>query len=151
VMKEEAFVSSWIDDDLREWHNPASSVSVLGFLAFITITIATMGLLGLVVYTVETKRKEISIRKIVGATAAQVTYLLSKGFTSLLMVSGLIALPVGYVLSEMFLYNFTNRISIGIETLITCFGILLVIGLTTILSQTYQAAQENPAGNLRSE
>jgi putative ABC transport system permease protein len=68
-----------------------------------------------------------------------------------LMLSGLIALPIGYFLSKIFLTNFVNQVPVGITDLLLCFGLLLSIGLTTILSQTWKAAEENPSRNLRSE
>ncbi len=127
-----------------------ATVSLLGFLGFITLTIASLGLLGLVVYTVEIRRKEISVRKIVGASIHQLVALLSKNFLSLLLIAGVIALPIGYLLSEVFLVNFVNHISMTWKQLILCFTVLLSIGLLTILSQTWAAASENPAHNLRS-
>ena len=123
----------------------------LGFLGFITLTISSLGLLGLVVYTVEVKRKEISIRKIIGASVEQLIVLLSKGFLSLLATAGFIALPIGYLFSELFLTNFVNRVSINGLHLMVCFAVLLIIGLITILSQTFGAANQNPAQNLKAE
>jgi putative ABC transport system permease protein len=132
-------------------NDQSADMSLLGFLAFMTVAIASMGLLGLVVYTVETRRKEISIRKIVGASVAQIMLLLSQGYTKLLIISGIIALPTGYLLSKLFLMNFANKVSFGIGSLIVSFILLLTIGLVTILSQTFKASRENPAKNLRSE
>jgi len=129
----------------------SATFSMLGFLTFMTITIASMGLLGLVVYTTETRRKEMSIRKIIGARVYQIIGLLSKGFVNLLLISATIALPIGYALSQWFLMNFTNKISFGITDLLISFLILLSIGLSIILSQTWKVSVENPATNLRSE
>ena len=147
----EPFAVTWLDEQISEMNNPTADVSLLGFLAFITISIATMGLLGLVAYTVETKRKEISIRKVVGASVAQIVSLLSTGYAKLLFAAGLLALPVGYALSQMFLMAFANKIAFGIQSLVLSFLLLLFIGLVAIMSQTVQAASENPARNLRSE
>jgi putative ABC transport system permease protein len=148
---DKAFSCQW----LREEHDRAraemGSVSLLGFLAFMTIAIACLGLLGLIVYTVETRRKEISIRKIIGASVYHLTYLLSSGFAKLLLLAGGIALPAGYILSEFFLTNFANRITVGAPILLSSFSLLLVIGLLMIGSQTIKAATENPIKHLRSE
>jgi len=115
------------------------------------IAIASLGLLGLVIYTVEVKRKEISIRKIIGAEPAQLVRLLSKGFIKLIFISGLVAVPIGYTLSFLFILNFADRASFGVWYPLLCFGFLLTLGLVTIFSQTYKAATENPVINLRSE
>jgi putative ABC transport system permease protein len=145
------FAYSWLDKELRELNSQTASISLLGFLAFMTVAIACLGLLGLVIYTVETKRKEISIRKVIGAGVQQLMLLLSKGFIRLLLIAGFIAMPVGYVLSFIFLQGFANRIQLGIGWLLFCFGFMLLIGLVTILSQTYRASAVNPVESLKTE
>lgn len=82
---------------------------IQGFIAFITFIIASRGLLGLVIYTVETRQKEISIRKVIGAGISQMVLLVSKGFLELI----LIAMPVGYILSFFFRQNFANQVPFG--------------------------------------
>lgn len=151
VYNDHAFTPAWFDLEVREQNSQTASISLLGFLAFMTVTIATLGLLGLVVYTVETRRKEISIRKIVGASVAQIMFLLSSGYTKLLLIAGAIGIPAGYFLSQFFLMAFANRVPFGFQSLALSFLILLVIGLATILSQTFRASSENPSQNLRSE
>ncbi|MBD0293779.1 MAG: FtsX-like permease family protein, partial [Flavisolibacter sp.] len=104
------FTYDWLSKQLQADTDQTATISLLGFLALITITIGSLGLLGLVVYTVETRRKEISIRKIIGASVQQLLLLLSKSFIQLLLLAGLIAMPVGYVLCRFFLQNFANRV-----------------------------------------
>ncbi|MET0636768.1 MAG: FtsX-like permease family protein [Chitinophagaceae bacterium] len=142
---------SWLDDDLEAAGSQSATISLLGYLAFMAVAIASLGLLGLVVYTVEVKRKEISIRKIVGATEQQIVRLLSKGFIRLLVIAGMIAIPIGYTMGYLFLNNFAARVSFGPGAAFACFVFLLIIGLVTIISQTYRAAVAKPAAHLRSE
>lgn len=141
----------WFDKELSGRNDQTATLSLLGFLALITITIGSLGLLGLVIYTIEVRRKEISLRKVIGAGVGQLLSLMSKGFVKLLLIAGCISLPIGYILSVLFLQNFANRSSFGWVQLMSCFGFLLAIGLVTILSQTWKAATENPAPNLRIE
>ncbi len=143
--------ASWLSDDLEKSNSQAATISLLGFLGLIALVVASLGLLGLVVYTVEVKGKEISIRKVIGASSAQLVNILSKGFIKLLFIAGLIAMPVGWFLSVMFLENFSKRIDFGFGSVIMCFLFLLGIGLLTIISQTYKAATDNPAKHLRTE
>lgn len=140
-----------LDDKAKADNDQSAEISLLGFLCFMTVTISLLGLLGLVVYTVETRRKEVSIRKIIGASVKQVVSLLSGSFVKLLLLSGLIALPVSYLLGRLFLMNFVNQASITALDLLACFSVLLIAGLITILSQTWKASLENPSQNLRSE
>lgn len=145
------FTYEWLDKKIANREDQSDAYATMGFLAFITVSIASLGLLGLVVYTVETRQKEISIRKVIGASISELMLLLSKGFLKLLLISGLIAMPIGYIISFFFLQNFANRVPFGLGTLLLSFLFLLLIGLFTILSQTYKASSENPVKNLRNE
>jgi len=147
----ELYTSSWLDDTLDENNSQSATISLLGYLAFIALSIASLGLLGLVTYTVETKRKEIGIRKIIGASGKQIVRILSGGFVKLLLIAGIIAVPIGYTLSILFLQNFTERVGHGLPAALACFMFLLFIGLVTIMSQTFKASQENPVNSLRTE
>ncbi|MEP6746655.1 MAG: ABC transporter permease [Bacteroidota bacterium] len=145
------FTASWLDDTLDKNNSQRATISLLGYLAFIALSIASLGLLGLVTYTVETKRKEIGIRKIIGGSVQQIVRILSGGFVKLLMIAGLISVPIGYTLSILFLQNFAERVGNGFPAALVCFSFLLLIGLATIMSQTIKASQENPVKSLRTE
>ena len=145
------FTSSWLDDDLENNDSQRATISLLGYLAFMAVSIATLGLLGLVIYSVEIKRKEISIRKVIGASQTQLVRLLSRRFVKLLILSGAIGLPIGYTMSFLFQMNFADRVGSGLLSAVLCFVLLFCIGLVTIISQTYTAAMENPARNLKVE
>ena len=147
----QSFDLNWLDERLAKNNSQTATISLLGYLAFMAIAIASLGLLGLVIYTVEVKSKEISIRKIIGAESMQLVRMLSQGFIKLLFIAGIIAIPIGYTMSFLFLQNFENRIRFGIVNTLLCFGILLIIGLVTIISQTYKAAMANPVKALRTE
>ena len=142
---------SWLDAELDRSNSQTATISLLGFLGFIALSIATLGLLGLVIYTVEVKGKEISIRKIIGADEKELVKILSTGFVKLLAIAGLIAMPVGWILGNLFLQNFSVRINFGFINVLMCFLFLLGIGLFTIVSQTYKAAIANPVKRLRTE
>ncbi|GGA98147.1 ABC transporter permease [Puia dinghuensis] len=145
------FSFSWLDDDLEKSDSQRATISLLGYLAFMAISIATLGLLGLVVYSVEVKRKEIAIRKVIGASRQQMVRLLSRGFIKLIFIAGAIGIPIGYCLSFLFQMNFVQRPGYGFLSAMTCFALLLGIGLFTIISQTYKASGENPTKNLKVE
>jgi len=145
------FSASWLEKDLEKANSQTATLSLLGYLAFMTLSIATLGLLGLVIYTVETKRKEIGIRKVVGASKKQVIKKLSGGFVKLLLIAGLIAVPIGYAMSFLFQLNFVHRAEYTFPVACLCFLLVLCIGLATIISQTYRASLENPVNSLRSE
>lgn len=145
------FVPSWLDETIAENNSQRTAIAFLGYLAFIALSIATLGLLGLVIYTVETRRKETGIRKVIGASVKQIISLLSKKFVWLLVIAGVIAVPIGYTLSILFLQNFVERVGNGFVSAVGCFLFLLSVGLLVILSQTWRASRENPVNSLRTE
>lgn len=127
-------------------------IKVIGFLAFLAICISALGLLGMVVFTTETKIREISIRKVLGAAEANLVYLLSKNFLVLLLISASIALPATYLLFEkLILTNFAYHQPIGIGELFAGFVGVLLIAIIMIGSQTFKAARTDPAKILRDE
>ncbi|MDB5014309.1 MAG: hypothetical protein JWQ25_2511, partial [Daejeonella sp.] len=151
VTRQENFTYNWFDEYLEESSDQTATISLLGYLAFMAVSIASLGLFGLVIYTIETRRKEISVRKVIGASVNQLMVHLSRNFVKLLLISGAIAMPLGYILSRIFLQNFSSRVNFGVESVLACFILLLLIGLLTIISQTFKAARENPVKNLRNE
>jgi putative ABC transport system permease protein len=129
-----------------------ASVKVGGFLAFLVICIASIGLLGMVVFTTETRLKEISIRKVLGASEPLLLYLLSKGFLLLLTIAAAIALPITYLFFEkMLLPRIANHRPIGMGELLIGVLVVMVIAVIMIGSQTFKVARSNPAEVLKTE
>lgn len=129
-----------------------NSVRLFGYLAFTAIAIACLGLLGMAVYTTETRLKEVGIRKVFGATDWQLIALLSAGFVRMLLTAALISLPFTFYLFDSIVLNqFAYRISIGVVELGSGLGVLFVLGLLMIGTQTRKAALANPVKALRSE
>lgn len=124
---------------------------IIGFVGFLTIVISCMGLLGMVIYSMEGKIKEVGIRKILGADTGNLLWLLSKGFLLLMVLAMLIAVPVTIAGANFWLQNFVLRIHIGAATLLSGIGILFLLGLLMVVSQTYWAARNNPVQALRNE
>ena len=145
------FAYSNLKEALYERHSAWGTISMLGFLGFMSVTIACLGLFGMIVYTTETRKKEIGIRKVMGASVSAIMYLLSKSFIRLVLLAGAIAVPVSYVLGYLFLNLFANRISVGIFIPAAGFLGLLCVVVLTISAQVYQAAVVNPVKNLRTE
>jgi putative ABC transport system permease protein len=141
----------WLDETIAQNDSQRAMISLLGYLAFIALGIATLGLLGLVIYSVETRRKETGIRKVIGAGNRQLVTMLSGRFIKLLLIAGVIAVPIGYTMSALFLQNFVSRVGSGLVSAIACFLFLLIIGLITVLSQTWRASRANPVESLRTE
>ena len=129
-----------------------ASVKAAGFLSFMAICIASMGMLGMVVFTTETRLKEISIRKILGASERALLILLGKGFFLLLLIAAVIALPLTYLFFERVVFQgYNNHAPISPGDLLYGLLAILTIALFMIVSQTLKVARSNPAEVLKNE
>jgi putative ABC transport system permease protein len=126
-------------------------VSVLGFLAFLAVTISCLGLLGMATYVTERRRREVALRKVLGAADAGIALLLSREFLKMLALAVALGAPLTYGINTLWLQNFPNRVPFGVGTLLLGTGMLLVLGLLTISSQTLRAARSKPVDSLRTE
>lgn len=147
------FEAVFFEDRIQEAYSDYNIMyKIFTFLAFLAISIASMGLLGMAVFTTETRMKEISVRKVMGASERNLVFLLSKGFMWMLVISAAIAIPGTYLLFDsVILVNYVNRIPIGPLELLSGVVLIFFIGLITISWQTLRAAKTNPAQMLRSE
>jgi ABC-type antimicrobial peptide transport system permease subunit len=141
------------EDYIRQSYDKLSwIIKLFGSIGILAISIASLGLLGMVVFTTETRLKEISVRKVLGAGEAHLIFLLGKGFISLLIISSLIAIPAAYLFFDQVAFSrIVYRVPIGIVDLLS--GAIAVIALSIILigSQTVRAARCNPAQVLKKE
>jgi putative ABC transport system permease protein len=136
----------------RAYGEFSAMIKIIGFLSFLAISIASMGLFGMVVFTTETRLKEISIRKVMGASSRNLVYLLSRNFMLLLAISAVIALPATYFFFDsVVLTNFPYHEPIGAAELFAGLLAVLLIAFVMIGSQTLKAARSNPAEILKSE
>jgi putative ABC transport system permease protein len=126
-------------------------VSILGFVALLAVLIACLGMLGMAMYTTERRRKEVGIRKVLGAANVSNVLLLSREFVGVLLVAVGIAAPLSYFLNTMWLRNFPNRVEFGWGTVLTGVAIVMGLGLVTIGSQTIRASRRNPVEGLRAD
>lgn len=145
--------AQFYDDQIAHAYNEfLIMVRVVGFISFLAICIASLGLFGMVVFTTEIRLKEISIRKVLGATETGLIYLLSKSFLKLLAIAALIALPLTYFFfDQVVLKDYVYHLPMQVYEFIT--PLLIVVALAAILigSQTLKAARSNPVKNLKTE
>jgi putative ABC transport system permease protein len=144
------FKCEFFDDQLTYTHQGIFDLaSILGFISFLAITIACLGLLGMATYTAERKTKEVGVRKVLGAADFSIALLLSKEFLRMLMLSILIAAPLSYFVNNLWLQKFPNRVEFGFGTVSLGIMIILLLGCITIGSQTLRAARRNPVDSLK--
>jgi putative ABC transport system permease protein len=126
-------------------------VSILAFMALLAVLIACLGMLGMATYTTERRRKEVGIRKVLGAANVSNVLLLSREFVGVLVIAVVIAAPLSYFLNTMWLRNFPNRVEFGWGTVLTGVAMVMGLGLVTIGSQTIRASRRNPVEGLRAD
>src|SRR5579862_9005871 len=119
--------------------------------AILAIFISCLGLLGLASYSTMQRTKEIGIRKVLGASVANIVNLLSKDFLILVVISFVIAMPVAWYFMNKWLLGFAYRIDIEWWFFLLAAGLALLIALTTISFQALKAAIANPVKSLRIE
>ncbi|MBD3415262.1 MAG: FtsX-like permease family protein [Candidatus Aminicenantes bacterium] len=124
---------------------------VFSSFSFLAIFIACLGLFGLSIFMVETRTKEIGIRKILGASAGNIMLLLSKKFTLLVLTANLIAWPAAYVVMRKWLQSFAYRIPMEPWIFVLSGFIALIVALWTISFQAVKAAFTDPVKTLRYE
>jgi putative ABC transport system permease protein len=117
----------------------------------ISITISALGLFGLAVFIAEQRRKEIGIRKVLGASVRQITTTLSKDFVRLVVIAVLIASPISWWAMNNWLQHFAYRITISWWIFLIAGTMALLIALATISGQAIKAAMANPVKSLRTE
>jgi putative ABC transport system permease protein len=123
------------------------------FLVFsvISLAIACLGLFALVSYSVESRTKEIGIRKVLGASASTIFGMLSKEFLGLIVVASLVAVPVGYYLMSKWLETFVYRIDLSATVFLIAALSVLAIAWITVSTRSIGAARTNPVDSLRNE
>jgi putative ABC transport system permease protein len=147
------FTSQLFSEEIKDAYSQYIMIMKLwGFLGLLAITVACLGLLGTVSFTIKKRVKEIGIRKVLGATEKSLVILLSKDFIILMVIASAITIPIVYFLFTHVLHNTQYySIQIGFVEIFVSLIIMLFLGLATILSQTLKAANANPVDNLKTE
>lgn len=149
---EEPFTYSFMDDLFNKTYATEQKTStVLNIFSIVTIFVACLGLFGLATYTVEQRTKEIGIRKVLGASVAQVSAMVSKEFIVLVLVACLIAFPLAWYAMNKWLQSFAFRIDISWTVFVIAALLGLFIALLTVSFKAIKAGLSNPVKSLRTE
>ncbi|MBU1100227.1 MAG: ABC transporter permease [Bacteroidetes bacterium] len=142
----------FMDDDFaRLYESEMRTSKIFSSFSLLAIFIACMGLFGLATFTTIQRRKEIGIRKSMGAGTPGIVLLLSKEFSLLVLLANIIAWPAAYYLMRLWLNNFEYRIDINLIYFLAAGAAALLIAILTICYQAIRAALANPVKSLRYE
>ena len=146
------FEFTFLDEELDAIYRAERDLGqVVTAFAGLAILLACLGLFGLAAFTAERRRREIGIRKVLGASVSSVVLLLSKAFLKLVLVANLIAWPVAYYLTDIYLQNFAYRASLSLWPFVFAGLLALLIALLTVGTQAFRVAHANPIEILRHE
>jgi ABC-type antimicrobial peptide transport system permease subunit len=135
----------------RKFSEEQKMGTLVTWFAGLTIFIACLGLFALVAYMAETRRKEIGIRKVLGASVGNVIFLLSKDFLILVLISIVIASPIAWWAMNKWLSGYAYRTNIPWWLFVVVGGISVGIALLTVGFQAFKAATANPVKSIKTE
>jgi putative ABC transport system permease protein len=146
------FTYSFLDDALNSQYRSEQRLgNIFMIFASLAILIACLGLLGLAAFTAEKRKREIGIRKTLGATVYNVLILLTKDFTKWVLIANIIAVPIAWYAMDTWLQNFAYRIEISYWEFITAGLAALLIAILTVAFQAIKAAIQNPVDSIKYE
>ncbi len=146
------FRYTFFDEDIDQLYKSEQRMGKLfTYFSIIAIIISCLGLFGLSSFMAERRAKEIGIRKVLGATSTNLTYLLTSEFTKWVIIANIISWPIAYYFMEEWLQEFAYRIDISFWIFpISCIGTLF-IAFATVAYQTIRAANLNPIDSIKYE
>ena len=152
IYPEEPFDYAFLGDSIaRLYESDQQTQWLMRTATFITIFISCMGLFGLAMFTTERRTKEISIRKVLGASISDILTLLNKEVVILIAISLLISSPIAWFFMHKWLQNFAYHTNLSLWVFILAGAGALLIALATISFRTIRSAMANPVKGLRNE
>ncbi|HZI25637.1 MAG TPA: FtsX-like permease family protein, partial [Chryseolinea sp.] len=142
----------FVENDLQNLYKAENKMSKITLIfSSISIFVACLGLFGLSTFTAEQRKKEMSIRKVLGSSDAEVFLLFSKHFFSLILLSNVVAFPLAYLVLKKWLASFAYQVNIDFTLFLLAGAAAIAIALLTIAYQALRAAHTNPAEVLKNE
>ncbi len=139
------------DQRIKDYESEAKWKQIILFGAVLTIFISCIGLFGLSVLSAERRTKEIGIRKVLGASVKSVVTTLSRDFLILVLIALITAIPLAWMAANKWLQNYPYRISLDWWLFVLASFLVILVALTTVISQAIRVAVANPVKSLRTE
>lgn len=146
------FEYSFLDEEYNKLYSAELRIGkVLNIFASIAILLACLGLFGLSSYAAQQRIKEISIRKVLGASVRHIVAILSKDFIKLAFIATLIAFPIAWWVGNKWLQDFIYRVEVSWWIFLVAGSAAILIALLTVSIQAIKAAMANPVKSLKTE
>jgi putative ABC transport system permease protein len=146
------FKATFMEDDFNALYQSEKNMrTVLGTFTFLSILVACLGLFGLAAFTIKQRFREIGIRKVLGSSVTGIVQLLSRDFLKLVLISIVVAIPVGWYAMHKWLEDFAYKTDIGIWVFVVAGIMAILIAFVTVAAQAIKAAIANPVKSIRTE
>ena len=141
-----------IEENIADtFEDQQNTLKIITLFTIVAIIISVLGFIGMSLFFIRQRKKEIAIRKVMGSTSGEVLVLMLRTFSIPLLISFVIAVPISYYIMSDWLSNFSYRIALSpwifAAAGFTCF----IISLLTVIIQSWRAASENPINNIKTE
>jgi ABC-type lipoprotein release transport system permease subunit len=147
-----SFEYTFLSEDYRLQYQAERQIAALSkYFSALAVLIACLGLFGLAAYTAEKRSKEISIRKVLGASSGNIAVMLSKEFIRAVLVAVSIAVPLAWYIMHNWLNGFAYHIPLQADVFLLAGGFMLLVTLVTVSSRAMKAAWMNPVNSLKTE
>jgi len=148
----QSFEYSFLDDTLNNLYNSEQKLSaIFSYSSVLAIMIACMGVLGLSLYSIQQRVKEIGIRKVLGASVLSITKELIKEFAGPVLIASLMATPIAWYAMNQWLQDFAYHIPVEWTVFLIVTIVVLLLAILTMSVQSVRAAMANPVDSLRNE
>jgi len=146
------FEYSFSDQDMTALYESEERwSSIVNYSSVLAVVVACLGLFGLMTLTTASMKKEISIRKVLGASLYNIVHILSRGYVSLILLAILFSIPASIIIMEKWLANFAYRIDLTWQYFFFASAIIVLIVMVTISYESLKSAFSNPVRGLRNE
>jgi putative ABC transport system permease protein len=147
-----SFEYSFMDQTLERMYGSELQLKKAAMLSTaIAFFLVLMGVLGMVSFSIQKRMKEVGVRKVLGAPVFSILYLFLKEFLGLILLAGVIASPLAYLLMDKWLNNYVYRISITPIPFLASIALVVLVTILLIVARTRKAVAANPVNSLRAE
>ena len=144
-------VSSLEEGIAETFEDQQNTLDIISLFTLIAIVISVMGYMGLSLFFIRQRQKEIAIRKVMGSTSGEVLLLMLRTFSIPMLISFVIAVPISWYIMRDWLSNFSYRIALSPWIFVAAGSVCFIISLLTVIVQSWRAASENPVKNIKTE
>ncbi len=152
LMPGAAFEYKFMDETLQRLYQSELQLKQASYTATVlSLIIVLMGVMGMISLSIQKRTKEIGIRKVLGSSTNGIVMLFLKEFLAVILIAGIIACPLGYMIMQQWLNDYVYRISLSVQPFLVTMLLLALVTALLIILQTMRAALANPIKSLRTE